>query len=56
MPELGDKAVEFDGPLHGKRRDAKRDKIILEQFGIKIMRVKDLKDPELFGSLMEFLK
>jgi very-short-patch-repair endonuclease len=56
LPELGDRAVEFDGPLHGKRRDAKRDQIILEQSGIKIMRVKDLKDPDLLESLREFLK
>jgi very-short-patch-repair endonuclease len=36
---------EFDGPFHGKRRDSKRDKEILEQHKIFIFRVKDLKDP-----------
>jgi very-short-patch-repair endonuclease len=55
LPELN-KAVEYDGWGHGKNRDKKRDKEILEKYGIEILRIKTLKDPMLLDMLKEFLK
>jgi very-short-patch-repair endonuclease len=48
------KGFEYDGIGHHKNRDKKRDQYILDNFGIKIMRVTDLKDPDLKAKIKEF--
>ena len=40
IPEIS-LGVEFDGMGHFKRRDVKRDKEILDNLGIKIIRIKE---------------
>jgi very-short-patch-repair endonuclease len=54
-PEIN-KAVEYDGWGHHKNRDEKRDKEILEKFGISIFRIKNLKDEEAIKELKIFLE
>ena len=48
---------EFDGPMHFRKRDAGRDKRILEESGIKIMRIteKDLHDKDLQENILEWM-
>jgi very-short-patch-repair endonuclease len=52
---ISGKAVEFDGPFHHKKRDNKRDNYLLNEFGVKILRVKDVNDPDLKAKIEEFL-
>ena len=53
LPELN-KAVEYDGkPFHGKRRDEKRDKYILETYKIQIFRYKSEEDKEELNKFLE---
>lgn len=33
--------IEVDGPWHYHKRDAKRDKELLDKFGVRIFRIKD---------------
>lgn len=47
--------VEFDGIFHWRRRDEKRDRYLEEQFGIKTLRVTDLKNKELEEKIREFI-
>ena len=52
--------VELDGPYHiGKSRDLNRDKFILDNYGIKILRVKqkELKDvKKVEKKIIEFIE
>ena len=54
LPEVN-KAIEFDGPHHLKKRDAKRDRWLKENFNIDVFRVKDLRRLELKDELIEFI-
>lgn len=54
LPELN-KGIEFDGIGHLKKRDKKRDEFIKDNFGVEILRIKDLKDSELKNKVLEFI-
>jgi len=47
--------IEFDGPFHWKKRDAKRDAIIFEMEGISILRISDIKDKALKSKIETFI-
>ncbi len=48
-------AFEYDGPMHSKKRDSKRDQYLFNHYGLRIMRVTDLKDPSLKQSIIDFV-
>ena len=56
LPEFN-LGVEYDGPMHGmsKKRDQKRDKEILDEHGIAIMRVRQIT-PDLNDAILEFIQ
>ena len=47
--------IEYDGIGHHKNRDKKRDQWILDNFGIKILRIKNLKDLDLISTIKNFI-
>lgn len=52
--ESDNKGIEYDGVGHYKRRDAKRDKYLKDNFGIDILRIADLDDPKLEDKIVRF--
>jgi very-short-patch-repair endonuclease len=54
LPETN-QGVEFDGPVHNKKHDARRDAWLLENYNIKIYRVSDLRDGGLKQNLINFI-
>ena len=53
LPEIG-KGIEWDSIGHYKKRDNKRDKILLNEYDIPVLRITDLKDKELGKKILEF--
>jgi len=54
LPEVN-KAIEYDGIGHYKKRDSKRDQILLEVYGIMVLRIVDLKDEEILNKITTFI-
>ena len=49
------KAIEYDGVGHYKKRDRKRDQILLGSYGIIVLRIRDLKDEEILNKITTFI-
>lgn len=54
LPEVN-KAVEFDGPMHNHKRDARRDAWLLENKNIEVFRVSDIQASDLIENLTAFV-
>jgi very-short-patch-repair endonuclease len=54
LPEVN-KGIEYDGVGHHKKRDSERDLKIFDKFGVKILRINDLKDPDLKQIIKTFI-